>query len=117
MAHTYKNIILTNHAYERAVSRSLALHSIYETVKFPDKKFKQATGETKYIKTIQNRKYHVVATYKKDEDKYLVISTWVRGEEDKVPLLWQLITLPFKICWWIIQFQFKIIWNLLKKLW
>lgn len=111
MSQTYKNIIFTTHAYDRIKSRSLAVHSIYETINFPQKTVGESKGNKKYIKTIQNRKYQVVATYKPDQKKYLVISAWVRGEEDTQPLAWQLITLPFRIIWWIL----KKIWQLISK--
>lgn len=117
MSKTYKNIILTNHAHDRIKSRNISDYSIYITINYPDKKVNKSGSSIKYIKDIDNRKYHVVAKFKKDQNKYLVISAWVRGEDDKVPIIWQLITFPFKIAWWIIKFQFKIIWKLLKKLW
>lgn len=78
-------------------------YAVYETVNYADKKQKKSHDSVKYIKTIRNRKYHVVATYKKNQDKYLVISAWVRGEDDKQPLVWQLITLPFRIIWWLLK--------------
>ncbi|GIK83706.1 MAG: hypothetical protein BroJett025_03280 [Patescibacteria group bacterium] len=108
MSQEYKNIIFTKHAYERIVDRSLALHSVFETVNYPDAVYKKDSKSNKYIKTIQNRRYHVVATYKPDQKKHLIISAWVRGEEDKQPLIWQLITLPFKIVWWLIKRLFKL---------
>ena len=117
MPHTYKNLIFTNHAYDRIKSRSISNHSIYETVRNPDKKQKKSGDSIKYIRKVGDRNYHVVATYKADQKKHLVISAWVRGEDDRVPFIWQLITLPFKILLWIIKFQFKIIWKILKKLW
>ena len=104
MPHTYKNLIFTNHAYDRIKSRSISNHSIYETVRNPDKKQKKSGDSIKYIRKV-------------DQKKHLVISAWVRGEDDRVPFIWQLITLPFKILLWIIKFQFKIIWKILKKLW
>ena len=112
MSHTYKNIIFTTHAYERIISRSLAVHSIYETINFPEKVLKESQGNKKFIKIIQKRKYQVVATYKQDQNKYLVISAWVRGEEDKQPLAWQLITLPFKLIWWLLTWILKKVWHL-----
>jgi len=117
MSRTYKNIILTNHAYDRIKSRSISDYSIYDTINYPDKKISKANNSVKYIKDIGSRKYHVVATYKKDQKKYLVISAWVRGEDDRVPIIWQLITFPFKAAFWIIKLQFKIIWKLIIKLW
>ena len=117
MTNKYKNLIFTTHAYNRAKSRNINSYSIFETIKSPDKKIKKENSSYKYIKTISGRKYHVVATYKSKEKKYLIISVWVRGEDDKVPLMWQIITLPFKILFWIIKFLYKIVWHLLKKVW
>lgn len=111
MSKTYKNLIFTTHAYNRILSRSLALHSIFETINYPDKVFEEKNQSKKYLKTLQDRKYHVVATYKPDQKKYIVISAWVRGEEDTQPITWQLLTLPFKLVWWIIQ----AVWRLLIK--
>lgn len=93
------------------------MNSIYETVKNPDKKQSKGESKQKYFKTIRDRNYQVIATYKPDQRKYLVISAWVRGEDDKQSLVWILITAPFKVLFWIIKLLLKIIWKLLKKLW
>lgn len=113
MSETYKNIIFTKHAYDRIKQRSVSMHAIYETVAHPEKTSTKSGQNKKYIKTISGRKYHVVATYKPDQKKYLVISAWVRGEDDTVPLIWQLLTLPFKLLWWVLKLIFRII----RKLW
>lgn len=117
MPHTYKNLIFTNHAYNRLNLRSISNFAIYDTVRNPDKKHNKSGDSIKYIKKISGRNYHVVATYKSDQKKYLVISAWVRGEDDKVSFIWQVITLPFKIVLWIIKFLLKTTWIILKKLW
>lgn len=103
MSHIYKNIIFTNHAYDRIKSRNISEHAVFETINYPDKKQKKSTDSIKYVKTIRNRKHQAIATYKNDQKKYLVISAWVRGEEDKQPIVWQLITLPFRIILWILK--------------
>lgn len=113
MGKTYKNIIFTSHAYNRTKERSIPLHAVYETIVSPDKTKQVGNGKKKYFKTIRDRRYQVVATYKSDQKKYLIISNWVRGEDDKVPLVWQLITLPFKLVWMILKLLFSIV----KKLW
>ena len=120
MSQTYKNIIFTNHAFDRIKNRSISKHAVYETINHSDKKQSKSESATKYIKTIKDRKYHVVAKYQADQRKYLVISTWVRGEDDQLPLIWQLITLPFKLAWELLKLQlwiFKFLWKILKKLW
>lgn len=101
MGVTYKNLVFTKHAWERIQDRSVSKDSVYLTVSFPDKTFHNQDNY-KFIKTVNGRRIHVVAT-PIENNKYLVISTWVRGEEDRTPLVWQLITLPFKIIWWIIK--------------
>ena len=101
MSHIYKNLVFTKHAWERLNDRSLNKDSIHQTVSFPDKTFHNQKN-FKFIRTIRGRKIHVVAT-PIENNKYLIISTWVRGEKDKEPFIWQLITLPFKITWWILK--------------
>ncbi len=96
MSEKYKNLILTNHACHRLSDRSLRRESIYQVVNNPEKQFSLEEGKTKFIKTVNERRYHVIAKHLDDEQKWLVISIWVRGEEDRAPLSWQLITLPFK---------------------
>lgn len=113
MGKEYKNIIFTDHAYHRAMQRSIQVHAIYETISSPDFTKKVGDSKTKFYKTINQRKYQVIAIYKSDQKKHLVISAWVRGEEDKPSLVWQLITLPFKLLWFIVSLCFRII----KKFW
>ncbi len=117
MSESYKNLIFTKHAYDRIKQRSVSMDAIYQTVKNPDKKQSKGEGKQKYFKTIRNRNYQVIATYKSDQNKFLVISAWVRGEDDRLPLAWILITSPFKFLFWIIRILLKIIFKLLKKLW
>ena len=100
----YKNIVFTKHASERMSQRSITTHSVWETVTYPDTTNSDRDHSTRFIKTKNGRKYFVVAKYLPKERKQLVVSTWVRGEDDRVPILWQLITLPFKLLWKAISF-------------
>jgi len=117
MPQTYKNLLFTKHAYDRIKQRSVSMDAIYETIKNPDKKEYKDASKQKYFKIIRDRKYQVIATYKSDQKKYLVISAWVRGENDKLPLMWILLTAPFKFLLWIIKILLSVIWKLLKKMW
>ncbi len=101
------NIVFTKHASERLKDRSIAEDYIKRTIEHPDKKIHQDDNNWKFIKTIKGRKVHAVATYLEKEKKWLVISVWVRGEEDKLPIVWQLITLPFKLIFWVIKRLFR----------
>lgn len=103
MTKQYKNIIFTNHALDRLKDRSINYAHIADVVNYPDKKFHTKGESWKFIKTINGRKIHTVATYLKDDRKWLVISVWVRGENDKAPFIWQLLTLPFRLIWWIFK--------------
>ncbi|MCA9369276.1 MAG: DUF4258 domain-containing protein [Pseudomonadales bacterium] len=109
MAHqdTYKNIIFTKHAAERMALRSITRHSVWETITYPDTVKNEKKNADQYIKTINGRRHFAVASYLPKEQKYLVVSTWVRGEDDRVPLLWTLITLPFKLLWRFIRYFFR----------
>lgn len=108
MPNYYKNIIFTKHALERMNKRSISTDRIWQVINHPDKSFVESSsgskGTTKkFLKEVGGRKYQAVATYLTDEKKYLVISTWVRGEDDKQSIIWIIITLPFKIIWWIFK--------------
>ncbi|HCR81089.1 MAG: hypothetical protein UY13_C0002G0391 [Candidatus Pacebacteria bacterium GW2011_GWB1_47_8] len=97
MDRTYKNLVFTKHALERTSGRVLTQDAIYQTVTAPDKTF-LSHGNTKFIRTVNNRLIHVVAT-PIENHQWLVVSAWVRGEEDRESLVWQLLSLPFKLTW------------------
>lgn len=113
MDRTYKNLVFTKHALERLSGRVLTQDAVYQTVATPDKTF-PSQGNTKFIRTINSRLIHVVAT-PIENNRWLVVSTWVRGEEDIEPLVWQLVALPFKLVWWSIKKVIKLVQKLLEK--
>jgi hypothetical protein len=109
MSETYKNLVFTTHAWERRNDRAITLDMVYQAVMAPDKKFPGKQKNTiKFIRTVQGRRLHVVAQ-PIENNHWLIISVWVRGEDDRPPLAWQLITLPFKILFWIIAQFFNLI--------
>lgn len=103
MDKNYKNLVFTNHAFERIKTRAIAPDAVWQAIDHPDQRFTQGQTTTRFIKTVAGRKIHAVATYLNREHKWLVVSVWVRGEDDRQPLVWQLLTLPFKIVWWVIK--------------
>lgn len=105
-------IILSKHAIERAKSRKMELTAIEKTIANPDKKFDLEEGKVKFLKKIDKRRCQVIASYLPKENKWLVVSAWVRGEDDRAPLIWILITLPFKILWWLL----RTIWQIIAKI-
>ena len=100
---TYKDLVFTDHARHRLQKRSMRREAVYQTVHNSEKSFPAKQNATKFIKTINDRRHHVVAKRLADENKWLVISVWVRGEDDQPELLWRLITLPLKLIWWLIK--------------
>ncbi len=104
MQREYQGFIFTAHALERLATRSITQDMAVRVLKQPE--VTQPTDKpntTKFIATVHNRLIHVVATYLHDQKKWLVISVWVRGEEDQPPLMWKLITLPFKALWYVVK--------------
>ena len=100
-------IILSKHALERARLRNIELSAIEQIILNPEQKINLRDGKFKFIKNLNNRHYQVVAADIKKENKWLVISVWVRGEDDKAPFVWILITAPFRFLWWLMKNFFK----------
>lgn len=104
MEREYRGFIFTKHALERLSHRSITQDMVVQALQNPEET--KPTGKrhtTKFIKTVHGRLLHVVATHIPDKNKWLVVSVWVRGEEDREPLIWQIITLPFKLIWRLIK--------------
>lgn len=94
----FKNLIFTDHALERMSLRGISQDQIKQTLDYPDRTFaSDKPNQIKFIRSLNNRTIHVVGKHLDDQKKWLIISVWVRGEDDPIPLMWQLITFPFKI--------------------
>jgi hypothetical protein len=86
----------------------LAEYTIWEVVHQPDKKIPQGSGQTKFIKTKNGRTVHVITQSINQAPYYwLIVSTWVRGEDDKLPLTWLIITAPFRFIGWLTLWLFR----------
>ena len=85
--------------------RSISNDSIFRVIQAPDtiKGDKNGTKPIKFIRVFNGRLYHVVAQWKRQEQSWLIISVWVRGEDDRESIIVQLLMLPFKLLWWIIR--------------
>ncbi len=81
----FRHVVFTNHAIERMELRRITQEMVATAIYEPDKKERESDGDVEFIKTIANRKVHVIAYRLNDEQKWLVKTTWVRGEGD--PLL------------------------------
>jgi len=87
---TYKSLIFTTHALARSKQRHLQLEDIYQTVKFPEKTISLDKGKVKVIKHLGGRQIQVVTAPASEKNQRLLISVWVRGEEDQASLLIQI---------------------------
>lgn len=98
------SIIYTHHAQDRMKLRSISEWAIRQTLEYPERTVSAKNPHTwKYIKTIDNRQYQIVATTLPDKKGQLVISVWVRGEDDPRSLVWQILEIPFKLGWWLLK--------------
>ena len=103
----YQGFIFTKHALERSDFRSIDRDMVVKVLQHPDRTTPtDKPNTTKFIRTLNGRTIHVVSTYLPDQKKWLSISVWVRGEDDRAPLFWQIMTLPFKIIWWLMKWGF-----------
>lgn len=112
-------IVLTKHALSRARSRKMELYPIERTIIDPDQKISLGEQKFKFLKNVSGRHYQLVATFLPQEDKWLIISAWVRGEDDQLPFAWLIISAPFRFIWWLLQHVFtwlrQIIANIARK--
>jgi len=90
----------------------MELYAIEQLILFPDHKKELGDDKFKFQKIISKRNYQAVATWLAKENKWLIISVWVRGEEDRPPLVWLLIIAPFRLLWEL----FKLIWQIIAKI-
>lgn len=98
MQREIRNIIFTHHAIERLQLRRITQDMVVQTVYKPDRKEPEDDGDIKFIKTINGRNLHVIGHWEADEDKWLIKSAWVRGEDDPKPsLIGQIIALLRKL--------------------
>ena len=99
------DFIFTKHALQRLSERSISQDAAEAALRQPDRTEPgKKPGTVKFMRTLNGRNIQLVGTYLQDQKKWLIMSAWVRGEDDKVPLMWQIITLPFKLVWWLIRF-------------
>jgi len=77
------NIVYSKHALERMQLRAITEDMVLKTIRHPDSTYIEADGDTKFIRKVDGVKLYVVCKPLPDEAKWLVKSTWVRGEDDQ----------------------------------
>lgn len=80
----HSGITFTTHALERMKLRNIYRYEVQQTILNPEQTFEEQDHKVKFIgkELSLNRSYHVVAKFLAEENKWLVISAWIRGEED-----------------------------------
>jgi hypothetical protein len=97
------SIIFTNHAQERMHLRKLAQSDIEKTLAKPDRTLPgKKPGTIKFIREINGRNHQVVAKKLENQKDWLVLSVWVRGEEDFNWVEW-IVILPFRVIRWVFK--------------
>ena len=86
MQREIQNVIFTNHALERIKLRHITQGMVVQAINKSDENFLEDDGDTRFIKKINGRNVHIVARQADEPGKWLVISAWVRGEDDPKPL-------------------------------
>ena len=102
-------IIFTDHARARIKKRKMSLLGVEKTITSPDRKISLPDGQIKFIKFLDKRLYQAIAVYEKKQQAWIVISAWIRGENDPPDLLWTLITAPFKLLFKFFRFLWRLI--------
>ncbi len=96
--------IFTKHSLERLQQRSISQDAAELVLRSPERTEPgKKEGTVKFVRTVNGRNVQLIATYLQDQKKWLVVSAWVRGEDDKVPLMWLILTFPFKAMWWLMK--------------
>lgn len=99
MKREYKNVIFTDHAIQRLKRRRISQDMAVDAVRKPDRKQAEDDEKTRFVREIKGRNVQIVATYLKDEQQWMVVTGWVRGEDD--PRRWwvHVLLLP----WYLIR--------------
>lgn len=77
-----KTVVFTKHARERMMLRRISEDMAIQVMRNPDDIKKVEDGKVKFIGKSRGANVHVVGRPIPDENKWLVVSLWVRGEDD-----------------------------------
>jgi hypothetical protein len=81
-----KHIIYTDHAGQHMKLRRISPAMVAAALDKPERSVPANDGDTRFIRTVNKREVRVVSHYLPDERAWLVVSTWVRGEDDPLPV-------------------------------
>ncbi|GAB5494500.1 MAG: hypothetical protein Phog2KO_47150 [Phototrophicaceae bacterium] len=78
-----EKVAFTKHARERIEQRKISEKMVLRAIAMPYRSYTQKDGSIKFVCRINRRVVHVVCQPIPAERKWLVITVWVRGEDDK----------------------------------
>ena len=78
----YDNIAFTRHARERLEKRKISREMVIQTIQNPNNQYIENDGKIKFIRKVSGCKVHAICKPIPEENKWLVVTVWVRGEDD-----------------------------------
>jgi hypothetical protein len=82
MQREHKNVIFTDHAMQRLKRRRISQDMAVNALRKPDRKQDEDDGKVRFVREINGRNVQIVARYLDDDQQWMVVTGWVRGEED-----------------------------------
>lgn len=105
MKNEYKNVIFTDHALQRLKRRRISQAMAVQALRHPDRQQPEDDDKIRFIKSIKDRNVQVVARHLSDEGQWMVVTAWVRGEED--PRRWWLHVLLLP--WYVLRVVWRVV--------
>jgi len=78
----HETVVFTKHARERMDLRNIGEDMVIQVMRNPNRIFDTKDEKIKFIGKTTGAKLHIIGKPIPEENKWLVISLWVRGEED-----------------------------------
>ncbi len=78
----HQTVVFTKHARERLELRRTGEDMVIQVMRNPSTTYRIDDGKIKFIGKSMGAKVHVIGKPIPEQNKWLVISLWVRGEDD-----------------------------------
>jgi hypothetical protein len=78
----HETVVFTKHARERLELRRLSEDTAIQIMRNPKQTYELDDGKIKFVGKKQAMKIHTICKPIPEENKWVVISVWVRGEDD-----------------------------------
>lgn len=79
---TQQTVVFTRHARERMNLRKLDDAMVLQVMRKPGKIYDAGDGKVKFVGKAMGAKVHVIGKPIPEENKWVVVSLWARGEND-----------------------------------